>query len=105
MSIKAPGASYLFVWPLLFAAAAALASRWVRGAEWIAARDDAHPLVGFAYGVSVVMLGVAGAGAIALGVLTSLVALLLAPHVDRLAARREVGRRRHGLPARPWRWS
>jgi len=42
-------------------------------------------LVGFIYGVSVVMLGVTGAGAIALCVVTSLVTLLLAPHLERVA--------------------
>jgi hypothetical protein len=42
-------------------------------------------LVGFFYGVSVVMLGVTGAGAIALGVAASLIALLLAPLLDVIA--------------------
>jgi hypothetical protein len=42
-------------------------------------------LVGFIYGVSVVMLGVTGAGAIALCVVASLVALLLAPQLEVIA--------------------
>jgi hypothetical protein len=41
--------------------------------------------VGFIYGVSVVMLGVTGTGAIALCVVASLVALLLAPQLEIIA--------------------
>ena len=42
-------------------------------------------LVGFIYGVSVVMLGLAGAGAIALSVVTALIALLIAPLLEIVA--------------------
>ena len=42
-------------------------------------------LVGFIYGVSVIMLGVTGAGAIALCVVASLVTLLLAPQLELIA--------------------
>jgi hypothetical protein len=54
-------------------------------AEWAAAVVTLLILVGFIYGVSVVMLGVTGAGAIALCVVTSLVTLLLAPQLERVA--------------------
>lgn len=82
LSIKAPGASYLFVWPPLFAAVAVLATRWNLAAEWFAAAVTTIMLVGFTYGVSVVMLGVAGAGAIVVGVFSALVALLVLPRLE-----------------------
>jgi RNase P/RNase MRP subunit p29 len=79
LAIRVPGVSYLFAWPLLFAAGAALLTRGREVAEWTAAVVTLLILVGFIYGVSVVMLGVAGTGAIALCVVASLVTLLLAP--------------------------
>lgn len=83
-SILSPGVSYLFTWPLLFAAAAALSSRGRTAAAWIAAAMTLLILAGFVYGVSVIMLGVIGVGAVALGVLASLVTLLLAPLLEPL---------------------
>ncbi len=77
VSARAPGASYLFVWPLLFAAAAAL--RPSRILAWIAAAVTVLILAGLSYGVSVVMLGVFATGAIALALIVSLIVLLLAP--------------------------
>ncbi|HEY6088402.1 MAG TPA: M28 family peptidase [Gemmatimonadaceae bacterium] len=82
ISVKAPGVGYLFTWPLLFAAGAALLTRGRVFAEWVAAAVTILMLVGFTYGVSVVMLGVAGTGAIALAVVTALVALLLMPLLE-----------------------
>jgi hypothetical protein len=80
VAVKAPGASYLFTWPTLLAALAMLTSGKVRpAAQWVVATVTVLLLAGFAYGVSVVMLGVVGAGAIALAVLVSLVALLVIP--------------------------
>jgi hypothetical protein len=84
-SVKAPGASYLFAWPVLFGATAALLTRGRAVAEWISAAVTLLLLASLVYGVSVVMLGVIGTGAIALGVLTSLIALLLAPLLTRVA--------------------
>ena len=56
------------MWPALFALiAAATRGAWSR--EWIAAVVALMMLAGFAYTASVVMLGVAGAGAIVLVVL------------------------------------
>lgn len=79
LSVRVPTTGYLFTWPLLFSAAAALLTRGNMIAEWLAAAVTALVLVGLFYGVSVIMLGVAGAGAIALSVVASLIALLLAP--------------------------
>lgn len=81
LSIRAPGTGYLFTWPLIFAAGAALLSRGRVVAEWAAAIVTLLLLAGFVYGVSVVMLGVTGAGAVALCVVASLIALLLAPQL------------------------
>ncbi len=85
LSILLPGVAYLFTWPLLFAAAAALLRRGRAVAEWIAAGVTLLILAGFIYGVSVVMLGVTGGGAIGLCVMTALVAMLLAPMLDVVA--------------------
>jgi MFS family permease len=92
LSIKLPAASYLFVWPLLFAALALVVpagSRWSDGLGWVAAALAILIVIGFAYGVSGVMLGVAGIGATVLAVLASLVTLLIAPQI-RLVARNNV---------------
>jgi hypothetical protein len=85
LAILVPGTSYLFTWPLLFAAVAALVTRGRIAADWATAIVTIFILVGFFYGVSVVMLGVTGAGAIALGVAASLILLLLAPQLDLVA--------------------
>ena len=94
LAIRVPGVSYLFAWPLLFAAGAALLTRGREVAEWTAAVVTLLILVGFIYGVSVVMLGVTGTGAIGLGVVTSLVTLLLAPQLGIIAG----GARWSGAP-------
>jgi hypothetical protein len=85
LAILVPGTSYLFTWPLIFAAAAALMTRGREVADWVTAIVTIFVVVGFFYGVSVVMLGVTGAGAIALGVAASLILLLLAPQLDLVA--------------------
>ena len=84
-TLRVPGIGYLFRWPLLFAAGAALLTRGRDIADWVTALVTVLILVGFIYGVSVVMLGLAGAGAIALCVVTSLIALLLAPQLETIA--------------------
>jgi hypothetical protein len=85
-SVKIPGASYLFIWPLLFAAAVALRSRGRAVAEWVAAAITLLMLAGLVYGVSVLLLGVAGPGAIVAAVLTSLIAALLVPQLETIVA-------------------
>ena len=79
ISAKAPGVSYLFAWPALFVAVALLIRRFETSATWIAAVAALLLLPGLMYGATVIMLGVVGTGAIALGVLTALVVALLAP--------------------------
>jgi peptidase M28-like protein len=86
LAVRVPGVSYLFTWPLLFAALARLVARGRAIANWLAATATLLLLAGFIYGVSVIMLGVAGAGAIALAIVTALIGLLLAPLVDAMAA-------------------
>jgi hypothetical protein len=85
LGMRVPGVGYLFTWPLLFAAGAALLTRGREVADWGVAIVTLLILVGFIYGVSVVMLGVVGTGAIALCVVASLVALLLAPQLEVIA--------------------
>lgn len=82
LAVRVPGVAYLFTWPLILAAATALLERGRLIGQWIAAIVTLLILAGFIYGVSVVMLGVAGAGAIALAVVTSLVGLLLMPLLE-----------------------
>ena len=79
ISLRATTTGYLFAWPLIFSAGAALLTRGRMIAEWLAAAVTTLILVGLLYGVSVIMLGVAGGGAIALSVVASLIAMLLAP--------------------------
>jgi len=83
-SVWMPGASYLFTWPLLFALVAARSRNAI--AEWIAAGVTLILLAGFVFAVTAVMLGVAGMGAMALSVFASLIAWLLLPMLDRVAA-------------------
>src|SRR5687768_7831820 len=85
LAVRAPGVSYLFTWPLLCVAGAAHLGRGREAADWVAAVVAVLILVGFIYGVSVIMLGVAGTGAIALCVVASFVALLLAPTLEIIA--------------------
>jgi hypothetical protein len=81
-STFAPGASYLFTWPLLFALIAARSRNPI--AQWIAAAVTILLLVGLAFSITAVMLGVASTGAIVLAVFTSLIAWLLAPVLERI---------------------
>lgn len=85
LALRAPGVGYPFTWPLLFAAGAALLRRGRDAADWVAAAVTLLILAGFIYGVTVIMLGISGTGAIALGVVTSLVMLLLAPQLAVIA--------------------
>jgi hypothetical protein len=85
LAVRVPGVSYLFTWPLIFASGAALLTRGREVAAWVAAIVTLLILIGFIYGVSVVMLGVTGIGAIALCVVASLLALLLAPLLEMIA--------------------
>jgi len=110
---KAPGVSFLFVWPLIAAAIAALvaARRSAAGASlttgapgrsdlvtsvpvsatatlWTATVVATVVLVPVVYAVSAVLLGVVGPGGIAVGVLVPLMAWLLAPQLEAIGAGR-----------------
>lgn len=87
-SIAAPGASYLFTWPLLFALVAARSGRWVPW--WLTAAVTLLLLAGLAYAVAAIMLGISGLGASVLAVFTTLIVWLLAPLLIRAGG----GRRR-----------
>ncbi len=93
-SIVAPGASYLFTWPLLFALVAARSGREV--AWWLAATITLLLLAGLAYSIAAIMLGVAGPGSAVLAILTALMVWLCAPLVLRAGGGR---RRSWPLPA------
>jgi hypothetical protein len=84
-AVKAPGVAYLFEWPLLLAAIAVFVQRGRGVASWLACAVTLLILAGFIYGVSVVMLGLAGAGAIALAVIVSLVTLIVIPQIELVA--------------------
>jgi hypothetical protein len=89
-SVAAPGASYLFTWPLVFACAAAVITSRRRAvieiAQWAAAAVTLLLLAGLAYTTAAVMLGLRGAGGIVLAVFAALIAWLLVPLLDRVIA-------------------
>jgi len=78
-AIKAPGVSYLFVWPSLFVALALILARFELQVMWIAAFVTLMLWAGLLYGATVIMLGVVGAGSIALGVFVAMIVLMLLP--------------------------
>jgi len=81
-AIEVPGASYLLVWPVVFAALAELIPRARRPLQWIAAVVALLLPGAFAYTTAVIALGVAGVGAVMLGLVASLVAFLLLPVLE-----------------------
>ena len=91
---KAPGASFLFVWPLLGAAGAALVGLWrvdtrvVHLTSWAATLVAAAVIVPMIYTVAIVIFGVVGPGAATLGLFVPLTAWLLAPRLEELTAGR-----------------
>jgi hypothetical protein len=93
-SIVAPGASYLFTWPLLFALVAARSGR--EPAWWLAVAVTLLLLAGLAYTIAAIMLGVAGPGSAVLAIVTALIVWLCAPLVLRAGGGR---RRAWPLPA------
>lgn len=99
VTARLPGASSLFVWPLLAAAGAALVARIARRtgtrhvALWAATLATASVIVPAVYTVAVVILGMSGPGAIIIGLFVPLSMWLLAPHLETLK-----GTRRWGTP-------
>jgi hypothetical protein len=87
-----PGASYLFLWPFVFAT---IAARWPRPiTEWLSAAVTIFVLVGGTYGTSVVLLGLAGAGVLLIAINTSQITWALSP----LVAKVQNGARFGGAP-------
>ena len=102
VSVKVPGVSFLFAWPLIFAAIAALATRSsptdrtgsltptvasdVLG--WTAVIVGLVVVVPIVYAVSAVLLGMQGPGGVAAGALVALLAWLLAPQLEAMGGRR-----------------
>jgi hypothetical protein len=104
MSVRVPGASFLFAWPLM---AGVLASRRVGPAPaapdgatrpastlgsdillWAATAVAAAFIVPIVYAMAGVLLGAVGPGAVAAGALVALLAWLLAPQMEALGGRR-----------------
>jgi Peptidase family M28 len=89
---KAPGASFLFTWPLLGAAGAALVGLWrvdtraVHLTSWAATLVAAALIVPMIYTVAIVIFGMVGPGAATVGLLVSLTTWLLAPRLEELTA-------------------
>jgi len=104
VSLKLPGVSFMFAWPLIAgllatrrmsSTPAGTASRerptWTVGSDvllWIATAVAAAIIVGTVYALTSVLLGAVGPGAIAAGALVSLLAWLLAPQMEALGGRR-----------------
>lgn len=83
-SLALRASSYLFVWPLILASAAALVpekSPWSAVLGWLAAAASIIIVLAFAYGTTGFMLGVNGDGATVLAALVALIALIVAPQV------------------------
>jgi hypothetical protein len=91
---KAPGASFLFTWPLLGVAGAALVGLWRVGARlvqltsWAATLVAAALIVPMIYTVAIVIFGVVRPGAATIGLFVPLTAWLLAPRLEELTAGR-----------------
>ncbi len=86
VSWKAPGASFFLVWPLIASSIAALLeprSDAIAGvALWISTVVALALLVPIIYGIGVILLGLTSGGGVIMGVLTPLLALLIAPHFE-----------------------
>ena len=105
VSLRLPGVSFLFVWPLLaMTVAAHVRIRSRAGARepsdtspvatvllWVATAIAMATVVPVVYAVSAVLLGAVGPGGTAAAVLTALLAWVLVPHLEALGA------------GRPWR--
>ena len=103
VTLKLPGVSFMFAWPLIAGALAAQVTRRVStdasggsltpsvagdGLVWLATVVAAAIVVPIVYAISSVMLGAAGPGGIATGTLVSLCAWLVAPQLEALGGRR-----------------
>jgi hypothetical protein len=104
LTLKLPGVSYLFAWPLVVGAIAALGLRLTPlGTRdrltptttsdvltWLATLLGAAVVVPLVYAISVVLLGAAGPGGLLTGALVPLLTWLVAPQLEAIGARRWV---------------
>ncbi len=93
LSFKTPGASFLFVWPLVAALIASImpASSAVRdAARWIAALVAMSVMVPIIALFGPVLLGMVGTGGIATAVLVSLLGSVIAPQFEAVAGERRM---------------
>lgn len=92
LSWRVPGASYLLVWPVpLILIAMILRTRKSATADatfWFATVVAAAVVIPITTLACMVLVGVVGPGAIAMGVLTALLVLLLLPHIEALGGER-----------------
>jgi hypothetical protein len=96
---KLPGVSFMFVWPLVAVAVAGSVAARAPAADsartpgttvalWAATVVAMAVMVPLVYSVSAVLLGAVGPGGIATGILVSLLAWLLGPHLEAISADR-----------------
>src|SRR6476646_807116 len=104
ISLRLPGVSFMFAWPLIVGVLAARRVRPALGAPadggqaasntgsdvplWVATAVAAAFIVPMVYALTTVLLGAVGPGAIAAGALAVLLAWLLAPQMEALGGRR-----------------
>ena len=92
VSWKAPGASFVFVWPLAAASLAALLEPrhdWAAAASlWLATIIAMALLVPIIHSIGLILLGLTGGGGVVMGVLTPLLALLIAPQFEAIVGER-----------------
>ena len=101
-TLKLPGVSFVFAWPLVAGSVGALVVPIPRGAPadrltprlaadavvWLATIVAVAVIVPIVYAMSAVMLGVAGPGGIAAGVFVALLAWGLGPQLEAIGGRR-----------------
>jgi len=89
---RAPGASFLFVWPLIAASVAALlaARTGITGEAslWVSTFIALAMLVPVIFSIGVILLGLTSGGAVPMGVLVSLLAWVIAPQYEAIAGAR-----------------
>ncbi|MEX2177477.1 MAG: M28 family peptidase [Gemmatimonadaceae bacterium] len=90
VAVLAPGVSFIFTWPLLFAASAAVVAslvtaRWIAVLDsWIAATVAIVMIVPTVYLMAGVALGLGAVGAVVIGVFAALGAWLIVPQLEQL---------------------
>ena len=92
VSWKAPGASFLLVWPLVAASVAALLEprqdSIASASLWLSTVIATALLVPIIYSIGLILLGLIGGGGVIMGVLTPLLALVIAPQFEAVVGAR-----------------